>query len=204
MHEVYNKIFFSLAFQTVRKAKFGSMDIRKEVEQKLVQQLKEDFESHLRKLRSGLTGKNPRALPGQENLVQKIAGMPVENALWDIFQFTAKFRRQMGYNFSVQGLLIFSERIMEFLQYIRGNTLLTKLFHVVVATGTFRQLEKDDAEVLNLLGFQNVVTKMIEARLQEEPSLLDSSGKSSGRTEERRHFVREGKTVIIILSLFLI
>ena len=202
MHEFYHKIFFSLAFQTVQNAKFGSMDIRKEVEQKLVQQLYKDFESYLRKLRNGLIGKNPKASLGQENLVQRIAGMPVESALWDMFQFTTKFRRQMGYNFSVQGLLIFSERIMEFLQYIRGNPLLTKLFHVVVAIGTFRQLEKDDAEILNLLGFQNVVTKMIEAKLQEDPSLLDSSGKSSGRTEERRHFVREGNIAIIIYRYF--
>ena len=172
------------------------MDKMKEAEKELIRNMEEDVDDYLRKIRRGLTGRNQRAIPGQpENVMQKIAGMQLEDAIMEIFKFAHDSKRKFQKNFSAGGFLLGADRIMDCMTFFRSKPILAKFFHIIVATCVFRRLEMEDYELLNALGFKEALKKMTDERMIEIfGETFEMAGDKKGKSAARKKaLVNQGK-----------
>lgn len=167
------------------------MEGRKSAEQKIARDMEQDLENYLRKMQRDLTGRNTRALPGQpENITQKVAGMHIEDAIMAIFKFANESKKRCQGNFQASGLFKPAERVMETMMFFNSRPLFSKFFHVILATGLFRTLGKDDVELLNILGFKDALKKMAEQHVKEiaDERHLAPNGPNSANARNIRRF----------------
>lgn len=158
------EVYFSI--QMVRKTKFNDFRVVKEAQAKMVENMQKELDDYLLKLQRGLTGKNHRALQGEpENVVQKIAGMNIEDGIMEIFNFVHNVRTRLETKVSAPVFIDGSDRIMETMKFFRSQPVLTKFFHVLLATCTFRKIGFDDIKLLEFLGFKESIRRMTDEQM---------------------------------------
>ena len=162
------RIFSFYPLKVVRKARFGDRDSIKKAEDDLVQSMNEDVDNYVNYLRRGLTGKGHRAAPGQpENVMQKIAGMAIEDCIMEIFTFANNTKHKLQRQIAMRSLSYGADMVVDIMKIFRSTPNLCKLFHVIVATCVFRKIGMDDYELLKQLGFEDSLKKMTKERALE-------------------------------------
>eukprot|EP00794_Sanderia_malayensis_P009471 gene9471-10459_t len=184
----------ALAIRVVKTVKFGDMERMKKAEDDLSLNMREDLENYMRKIQRGLTGRNIRALPGEpENAIQQIAGMHVEDAIMKIFMHAndcvKKFERNVR---APSGFLASARKIVELMTLFRSKPVLSKFFHVILATGTFRTLGLDDTELLTVLGYKDALKQMTDEKIMDMRADAFASNQR-GRLEKRLKICKEGR-----------
>ena len=147
--------------------KFGDRLKLNDAEKKLIQSIEEDLEDHLKKLRRGLTGGRNQRLVQDENVIAKVAGMHIEDCIDEIFKFANNMRMQLQQQIGAFGFLGALQRIMETMMFFRSKPVWAKLFHVILATCTFRKIGYDDQKILEVLGFRDSLKKLTDDQMME-------------------------------------
>ncbi|XP_065060085.1 uncharacterized protein LOC135687459 [Rhopilema esculentum] len=193
----------ALAISVVKKTRFGDRDSIKKAEDDLVQSMNEDVENYIQTLRRGLTGKSNRTAHGQpENVIQKIAGMAMEDCIMEIFTFANNTKQKFKRQIATRTLLYGADMVIDIMKIFRGTPLLCKLFHVIVATGVFRKIGMDDYELLKILGFEDSLKKMTKERALEVMGGDGSSFSSQqpGKMGHGKVIVDHGKLVDVLVN----
>ena len=147
--------------------KFGDRQKLNDAEKKLIQNIEEDLEDHLKKLRRGFTGGRNQRLVQDENVIAKVAGMHIEDCIDEIFKFANNMKIQLQQQIGAFGFLGALQRIMETMMFFRSKPVWAKLFHVILATCTFRKIGYDDQKILEVLGFQDSLKKITDDQMME-------------------------------------
>ena len=147
--------------------KFGDREKLNEAEKKLMEGMEEDLENHLRKLRRGLTGGRNQRLVQDDNVIVKVAGMHIEDCIYEVFNFANNMRMQLQQQIGAFGFLGAFQRIVETMIFFRSKPVWTKLFHVILATCTFRKIGYDDQKILEVLGFRDALKKLTDDQMME-------------------------------------
>ena len=170
----------------------------KEAGRKLEDDMRADIDDYLRKIQRGLTGKNQRAIPGQpENVMQKIAGMHVEDCIIEIFTFAQNITSKLQRQITLQSFFHGAGCIIESMMFFRSKPVLAKFFHVIVATCTFRRIGYDDYQLLELLGFKESLRKITDEQLVDRFGGSDQRTASSMRKHISRARVNPGTTSVL-------
>ena len=126
--------------------------------------MEEDLEDHLRKFQRGFTGRNQRTGLA-ENVISKIAGMHIEDCIFEIFNFVNRMKTPLQRRIGSFGFLGSLDRIAEAMMFFRSKPLWAKIFHVVVAACTYRKIGFDDYQLLEMLGFKESLKKITDEEL---------------------------------------
>lgn len=162
-----------------RKAWFGDLHNVREISRKFSKQLCDDLDQHLMHSGKNIVGKNPHRIPGEgESLIHKIKDMPLIDAFNEIYSMLQKLKYEACKTLpSTANLINFSDITMNALTIIQKDTLMSKVFHVLLSTAPLKVLEKDDVAILKYLGFKDIIKEMVK----EEKELSVKAGKNIQR-----------------------
>ena len=151
----------------MNKVKFANRLKLNEADERVMKSIEEDLDDHLRKLQLRLTGGRNQRLGQDENIVAKIAGMHIEDCIVEIFEFTNNLRMQVQQHIGAFGFLDELQGIMDTVMFFKSNPMWSKLFHVILATCTFRKIGYDDQKMLEVLGFGDSFKTLTDDKLME-------------------------------------
>ncbi len=180
----------------MKRVNFGDMDRMNRAKESLLADMDQDLNDYIRKLRRGITGLNRQVLPGQPaNIVQKIAGMHIEDAIMSIFHYAKDCKTNVQRKMSMTGLFTPAQRILETMTFFQSRPVLSKFFHVIVATGTFRTLGLEDEQLLKMLGYKDALKRMTEEQVLERYPDVISRGSSTATLLKTFKHIHEGMTL---------